>query len=420
MSPTFRSLSNPNYRRYAAGGVLSNTGTWMQRIAQDWLVLELTGGNGVALGIAIGLQFLPFLILSPVAGLVADRVPKLRLLQVTNLAMAIPAFILGILAVTGLAEVWHVLVLAAVLGTVAAFDAPARQAFVPELVGHDDLPNAVGLNSASFNAARVVGPAVAGVMIAALGGGASATGWVMLINAVTYAAPILALRSIDSSLLDTPVVKPREPKMIRDGVRYVRSRPDLMLILAVVFFAGTFGLNFQMTSALMATQVFGKGATEFGLLGTFLAIGSLSGALLAARRQVIRQRMVVGAAVAFGVANIVAGLMPTYASYAAVTPLIGITALTMITSANAYIQINTDPGMRGRVVALYLMIFMGGTPLGAPIVGWVGETFGARWTLIGGGALTIIGVLLSAALFLRSQPRMSQAEATVDVLTPAR
>ena len=305
---------------------------------------ELTDGNGIALGIAIGLQFLPFLILSPVAGLVADRVPKVRLLQVTNFAMAVPALILGLLAVTGTAEVWQVLVLAAVLGTAAAFDAPARQAFVPELVDRDDLPNAVGLNSASFNAARVVGPAVAGVMIAALGGGAAATGWVMLINAVTYAAPILALRSIDPSRLDTPVVKPREPQMIRIGVRYVRSRPDLMLILAVVFFAGTFGLNFQMTSALMATQVFGKGPTEFGLLGTFMAVGSLTGALLAARRQVIRQRMVVGAALLFGVADIAAGLMPTYAAYAAITPLIGITALTMITSANAYIQ--TEHGRR--------------------------------------------------------------------------
>ena len=402
------------------GGVLSNTGTWMQRVAQDWLVLQLTDGNGIALGIAIGLQFLPFLILSPVAGLVADRVPKVRLLQVTNLAMAVPALILGLLAVTGTAEVWQVLVLAAVLGTAAAFDAPARQAFVPELVDRDDLPNAVGLNSASFNAARVVGPAVAGFMIAALGGGAAATGWVMLINAVTYAAPILALRSIDPTRLDTPVVKPREPQMIRMGVRYVRSRPDLMLILAVVFFAGTFGLNFQMTSALMATQVFGKGPTEFGLLGTFMAVGSLTGALLAARREVIRQRLVVGAALLFGVADIAAGLMPTYAAYAAITPLIGITALTMITSANAYIQLNTDAGMRGRVVALYLMIFMGGTPLGAPFVGWVGETFGARWTLIGGGALTIIGVLVSAALFLRSQPREAEAATSLDVLTPAR
>jgi MFS family permease len=421
MSPTFRALHNSNYRRYAAGGVLSNTGTWMQRVAQDWLVLELTGGNGIALGVAIGLQFLPFLLLSPVAGLVADRTSKVRLLQVTNLAMAAPALVLGVLAVTGTAEVWHVLVLAAMLGTAATFDAPARQAFVPELVDRDDLPNAVGLNSASFNAARVVGPAVAGVMIAMLGGGATATGWVMLINAFTYIAPIIALRSINVDRLDTPTISAREPRMIREGVRYVRSRPDLLLILAVVFFAGTFGLNFQMTSALMATEVFGKGATEFGLLGTFMAVGSLTGALLAARRTVIRQRLVVGAALAFGATDIAAGLMPTYATYALVTPLIGITALTMITSANAYIQLNTDAGMRGRVVALYLMIFMGGTPLGAPVVGWVGETFGARWTLIGGGALTILGVLVSAALFLRSRSnRESGPPERVDVLTAVR
>jgi MFS family permease len=417
----FKSLANPNYRRYAAGGVLSNTGTWMQRVAADWLVLELTGGSGIVLGVVIGLQFLPFLMLSPVAGLVADRVPKVRLLQATNVAMALPALVLGILAVTGLAEVWHVVVLAAVLGCAAAFDAPARQAFVPELVDRDDLPNAVGLNSASFNAARVVGPAVAGVMIAALGGGATATGWVMLINAATYVAPVLALRTIDASRLDTPTITPREPRMIRVGVRYVRSRPDLMLILAVVFFAGTFGLNFQMTSALMATQVFGKGPTEFGLLGTFLAIGSLTGALLAARRRRIRQRLVVGAALAFGVANMVAGVMPTYVAYAAITPLMGITALTMITSANAFIQLNTDAGMRGRVGALYLMIFMGGTPLGAPVVGWVAETFGARWTLIGGGALTILGVLLSVALFLRSRSRdLVASPQGADVLTPVR
>jgi MFS family permease len=194
VSPTFKALGNPNYRRYAVGGVLSNTGTWMQRVAQDWLVLELTGGNGIALGVAIGLQFLPFLVLSPVAGLVADRTSKHRLLQVTNVAMAVPALVLGLLAVTGTAQLWHVLVLAAILGIAATFDAPARQAFVPELVDRDDLPNAVGLNSASFNAARVVGPAVAGFMIAMLGGGATATGWVMLINAVTYIAPILASR----------------------------------------------------------------------------------------------------------------------------------------------------------------------------------------------------------------------------------
>ncbi|HET7193903.1 MAG TPA: MFS transporter, partial [Nocardioides sp.] len=259
MSPTFRSLANPNYRRYAVGGVVSNVGTWMQRVAQDWLVLQLTDYSGAAIGITTGLQFLPFLLLSPVAGLVADRIPKRRLLQLTNLGMAVPALLLGILAVTGTAEIWHVYVLALALGTAAAFDAPARQSFVSEIVGPDDLTNAVGLNSASFNAARIVGPAVAGVLIAALGGGAVATGWVILANGVSYAAPILTLRRLDPAALRTPKPMGREPGQIRAGLAYVRQRPDLMLILTIVFFTGTFGLNFQITSALMATQVFGKG-----------------------------------------------------------------------------------------------------------------------------------------------------------------
>jgi MFS family permease len=191
--------------------------------------------------------------------------------------------------------------------------------------------------------------------------------------------------------------------MIRDGLRYIRSRPDVMMILAIVFFAGTFGLNFQMTSALMATEVFGKGASEYGILGTTMAVGSLSGALLAARRGVVRHRLVIGAAVAFGVAEMVAGVLPTYLAFALWTPVIGITALTMITAANTTIQLSVSPELRGRVMALYMMIFMGGTPLGSPVVGWVGETFGARWTLIGGGAMTILGTLLAAAVFSRTQ-----------------
>ena len=298
MSPTFRSLHNPNYRRYAAGGVVSNTGTWMQRVAQDWMVLQLTG-SGAAIGLTTGLQFLPFLLLSPVAGLVADRIPKRRLLQLTNIGMAAPALVLGLLAVTGLAQSWHVYVLALVLGVASAFDAPARQSFVSELVDGDDLTNAVGLNSASFNAARLVGPAVAGVLIAALGGGVVATGWVILLNAVSYVAPVLSLRSLDARMLHTPDLVRREPGQIRAGLRYVRGRPDLMLVLAIVFFAGTFGLNFQLTSALMATEVFGKGATEYGLLGTFMAVGSLTGSLLAARRVRVRQRLIVVAALTF-------------------------------------------------------------------------------------------------------------------------
>lgn len=403
MSPTFRALSNRNYRLYAAGGVVSNTGTWMQRIAQDWLVLQLTNNSGTALGITTGLQFLPILLLSPYAGLIADRFPKRRLLQVTQLMMAGPALLLGVLAVTGLVQTWHVYALAFIFGVGTAFDAPARQSFVSEMVGKEDLTNAVGLNSASFNLARIIGPALAGFMIAGLGGGAQATGWVIGINALSYAAVVLALQRMRPEDLDTPEAQAREKGMIRDGLRYIRSRPDIMMILAIVFFAGTFGLNFQMTSALMATEVFGKGASEYGILGTTMAVGSLSGALLAARRGVVRHRLVILSALAFGGSVVVGGLMPSYVAFALWTPVIGITALTMITAANTTIQMTTAPHLRGRVMALYMMIFMGGTPVGAPIVGWIGESFGARWTLIGGGGITVLGTLLAIAVFSRTQ-----------------
>ncbi len=399
MSPTFRSLANSNYRRYAAGGVVSNVGTWMQRVAQDWLVLQLTDFSGAAIGITTGLQFLPFLLLSPLAGLAADRIPKRRLLQMTNLGMALPALILGLLAVTGTAQIWHVYVLAFVLGTAAAFDAPARQSFVSEIVDKDDLTNAVGLNSASFNAARIVGPALAGVLIAALGGGAVATGWVILVNAISYAAPIMTLRSLDESALRSPKPMARAPGQILAGVAYVRGRPDLLLVLAIVFFTGTFGLNFQITSALMATQVFDKGVTEYGLLGTFMAVGSLTGSLVAASRKHVRQRLVIGAALTFAVVEIASGLMPSYLTFALMTPLVGLSALTLITAANAFMQLHTDEGMRGRVMALYMMIFIGGTPLGAPLIGWVGEEFGARWTLILGGLVTALGVGVASLWF---------------------
>jgi len=409
VSSTFHSLHNLNYRRYAAGGLVSNVGTWMQRVAQDWLVLLLTGGSGAALGLVTGLQFLPFLVLSPFAGLIADRIPKRRLLQATNIGMAVPAILLGVLALTGVAEIWHVYVLALLLGVASAFDAPARQSFVSELVGPDDVTNAVGLNSASFNAARILWPALAGLTIAALGSGVDATGWVILANGLSYAAPIYMLSRLDTDGLTPTAPLAREPGQIRAGIAYVRGRPDLLLILGIVFFTGTFGLNFQMTSALMATQVFDKGAREYGVLGTIMAVGSLAGALVAARRTRVRHRLVIGAAVAFGVVEIAAGLMPSYLTYALICPLLGLCALTMITSANAFVQLHTEPAMRGRVMALYMMIFIGGTPFGSPFIGWIGEMFGARWTLIVGGALTILGTALASALYLRSRQRYADA-----------
>ncbi|MDQ6642091.1 MAG: MFS transporter [Actinomycetota bacterium] len=404
MSPTFRALHNRNYRLYATGGVVSNTGTWMQRIAQDWLVLQLHHGSaaqaGTALGITTGLQFLPMLLFSAYAGVLADRFPKRRLLAVTQAFMAASSLVLGLLAVTGVVQPWMVFALAFVFGTGAAFDAPTRQSFVSEMVHPDDLANAVGLNSASFNLARIVGPALSGLLIGLLGGGIQATGLVILLNGISYGFVILALRQMRAADLTPTELVVRGKGQLREGLHYVRGRRDIMLILAVVFFAGTFGMNFQLTSALMATQTFHKGAGEFGILGTTMALGSFAGALLGARRSARpRVKLVVAAGLAFGVIEIGSGLMPSYLWFALSTPLLGFSVLTMINAANTSVQLGTMPAMRGRVMALYMMIFQGGTPAGAPIVGWVGGTFGARWTLLGGGALTIIGILVAVVVF---------------------
>ena len=395
MSPTFRAFKVRNFRLYASGAIISNIGTWMQRVAQDWLVLELTH-SGTALGIVTGLQFLPALLISPYAGLIADRFAKRRVLTMTQLAMGTVALVLGTLTVTGVVETWQVYVLAFVFGLGTAFDAPTRQSFVVEMVGKDELSNAVGLNSASFNAARLIGPALAGLLIHWIG-----TGPVIILNGISYAAVILSLYLMRPDELHSPKLAGREKGMIRDGMRYLWRRPDLMMVLTAVFFAGTFGLNFQMTAALMATQAFHKGAGEYGILGSILAIGSLAGALLAARRVRTRARLVIGAGLAFGVMVLISGLMPTYLSYALVLPLVGFTALTMLTSANATMQLGIEPTMRGRVMALYMTVLMGGTPIGSPFIGWVGQTFGARWSLIVGGALTVLGTLGSVLYFSR-------------------
>lgn len=419
MSPTFRALRVRNYRLYALGGVVSNTGTWMQRVAQDWLVLTLHHGSAAeastALGITTALQFLPILLLSPYAGLVADRMAKRRLLQLTQAWMGVTALLLATLALAGVVEPWMVFVIAFAFGTGAAFDAPARQSFVSEMVDADDLSNAVGLNSASFNLGRVVGPALSGVLIAALGSGVRATGAVILLNGLSYLAVIGALRLMRVSELIPIERAPRGKGMIRDGVRYVRSRPDLMMVLVAGFFAGTFGMNFQMTSALMATQVFDKGPGEYGVLGSTMALGSLTAALLGARR-VARPRpnWVIVAGLAFGTIEIALGLMPSYLTFAICTPLLGLSLLTMLNSANTTVQLSVDPMMRGRVMALYMMVVMGGTPIGAPIVGWVGAEFGARWTLIGGGAMSVLGVLLAFALFGPVADRRSRGGALVE------
>jgi MFS family permease len=398
---TFAALALPNYRIFAAGALVSNVGTWMQRVAQDWLVLDLSGGSGVAVGITTALQFVGMLVLSAYAGLIADRFDRRRILMVTQTWLALCAAALGLLAITGLAETWHVYVIAFLFGLGTAFDNPARQAFVYELVGPERLPNAIGLNSATFHAARIVGPAVAGFMIAGFG-----TGWAILSNAVTYLAFMLALRLLDPWRLRLEPRTERSGGQIREGFAYVRRHRHILLAFGVVLSVGSFGMNFQLTSALMAQQEFGLGAKEYGLLGTFVAVGSLTGALLAARRtRAPSGRFLVGMALAFGAIEVVAGLMPTYATFAAVLPVMGLACLLTLTAANASVQLRVDPALRGRVMALYATVLLGGTPIGAPIIGWVGEAFGPRWTLIGGGALTMVGVALTALLLARAAER---------------
>jgi len=389
---------------------VSNTGTWMQRVAQDWLVLSLPGTGGTELGITTGLQFLPVLLLAPYAGVVADRFPKRLLLQLTQLSMAVSSLLLGLIAVSGHAEVWMVYALSFAFGIGSAFDAPTRQSFVSEMVGRDDLTNAVGLNAASFNVARLMGPALAGLLIGLLGDGARASGWVILLNGVSYFAVIWQLRRMDERLLHTPEPRGRAPGQLREGLRYVRSQPKMVMILVLVFFAGTFGMNFQITSALMATQEFGKGAGEFGVLGSVLAVGSLSGALLAARRPRIRVRLLVLAATGFGIAEIVASVMPTYLAFACFAPVIGFCTITLLNSANATMQMESDPALRGRVMALYMTVVQGGTPIGSPVIGWIGEHLGARWTLSIGGALVLGGVALAVLVLHRMERRAAEVE----------
>lgn len=392
MSPTFSSLDVRNYRIYAAGALISNIGTWMGRVAQDWLVLtELTDHSSSALGIVTGLQFLPFLLLAPWAGMIADRYPKRRILAITQTSLALSSLVLGLLVVTGTAELWMVYAIALFTGIATAVDNPARQTFVSEMVPRDRLANAVSLNSASFNAGRLVGPGVAGLTIAAFG-----TGWTLLLNTTTFVAVLLALALMRTSELRPAPALVRGKGAIREGVAYVRSRPDIQLVMLLVFVLGTFGMNFQITTALMATKEFGKGPQEYGLLGSIMAIGSLTAALLSARRARPRLRVLLVALVGFTISSGLAAMAPSYLLFALALVPVGLAALTALTTANAMVQLTVDPAMRGRVMALYMAIFMGGTPLGAPVIGWIGDVWGPRWTIaIGTIAVGITLVVVS-------------------------
>gem|GEM_PF-19891 len=404
MSPTFRSLRVRNYRRYATGQLLANTGVWMQRVAQDWLVLDLTNGSPMALGLTVGLQFLPMLLFGLWGGGLADRFRRRQMLLVTSTALGALALLLGTIAISGLVTVPLVMFFAFAVGAVAAIDAPTRQAFVSEMVEREDLPNAVALSTASFNLGRVFGPAVAGLLIAAVG-----SGWVFIINALGYVAVIIALRGINIADLKMPELPSADRGNLREGLRYVKARPELVMVLAIAFFVGTFGLNFQLTIASMTTVEFGLGPAQFGLASTVLALGSLAGSLAAARRGPPRLRLIVLAAVAFGAAAVTVSLMPTYVAFLVALPLVGMGALTLINATQSYLQLGVEPHVRGRVMGIYTLLFLGGTPLGSPLVGWVAENVGPRWSIALGGIVSAFAALVVAALRMRSQGLAVQA-----------
>jgi len=377
---TFRSLRGFNYRLYAGGALVSNVGTWMQRIAQDWLVLtQLTNHNATAVGIVMSLQFGPQIFLMPITGWAADTFDRRKILLLTQGAMGLLALGLGLLTLHGMARLEHVYLFALLLGCVAAFDAPVRQAFVSELVGEDDLSNAVALNSSSFNAGRLIGPAVAGLLIPLLG-----TGGVFLVNSVSFAAVLAALSCLRVHELRAPLRGPRG--RLLDGFRYVWTRPDLKAMLLMMFLISTFGLNFPIFISKMAVDVFHVGADQFGLLSSMMAIGSVTGALLSASRARPRPELLWAGAGLFGLGCALAALMPAYTLFALSLILIGVCAQTFTTTVNGCVQLGTDPAVRGRVMAILLATAWGGTPIGAPLVGWVADHLGPRWALGVGAA----------------------------------
>jgi MFS family permease len=387
---TFRSLNGFNYRVWAGGAIVSNIGTWMQRTAQDWLVLtQLTHNNATAVGIVMALQFGPQLLLLPVTGFAADHLDRRKLLLATQGSMGALALGLGTLTVSGFVQLWHVYVFAFLLGCVTAFDSPTRQTFVAELVGDADLSNAVALNSTSFNAGRMIGPAVAGLLIAAVG-----SGWAFLINAASFIAVLCALGFLRTSELHLKSKAIRAPGSLIEGVRYVGRRPDLKAILLMLFLIGTFGLNFPIFISTMAVSVFHAGAGQYGLLTSVMAIGSIMGALLSARRAKPRIALLLAGAAIFGLGTAVAALMPNYGLFGVSLIVVGVSAQTFTTTANSAMQLSTEPVMRGRVMAIFFAIALGCTPIGAPLVGWVADTFGPRWALGVGGASGVAAALV--------------------------
>lgn len=394
---TFRSLRVRNYRLFFSGQLVSVSGTWMQTVAQNWLVLNLTG-SGLDLGVTVALQFLPMLLFGMWGGVIADRFDKRRVLIAAQAAAGILALVLWALVTADVVQLWMVEVLAFLLGLVQAVDMPTRQSFVTEMVGPDELPNAVGLNSAMFNAGRLIGPALAGVVISTAG-----VGLAFLINAGSYVPVMFALAAMRPAELhrdDGPdgFGTARGPGQIRDGLRYVWSHRQLRSTLLLVAVVGLFGLNFQVVLPLLARYTFDGGPRLYGALAGAMALGSLLGALVAAGRAQPSRSLLVGSGASFGALVMASAAAPTPVTAGALLLAAGVAVMLFLATANVTLQLNSAPAMRGRVMALYGLVFLGSTPLGGPLLGWMSGTWGARSGLVAGGAASLVASLGAAAV----------------------
>lgn len=403
-SPTgaFRALSSFNYRIWITGTFVSNIGTWMQRVAQDWLVLtQLTHHDASALGLVMALQFLPQFLFLPWIGPAADRFDPRKMIMITQAVLGLLALVLGILTITGHIQLWHVYVFAFLFGSAAAVDAPVRQTFLADLVQEQHLSNAVALNSTSFNAARMIGPAIAGILIAKTG-----IGWAFVFNGVSFVAVLLSMAGLRG-------LAPHQSNKVQGkgdfiaGCRYVWQRGDLRINMLMLLIIGTFGLNFPIYISTMAVRIFHSDSQQFGLLSSIMAVGTISGALLAAQREKPAFGSMATSTMLFGVGCALAAISPGYWWFAACLVIIGIAALTFINTSNALMQLTVDRTMRGRVMALRVAVALGGTPIGAPITGWIADHLGPRWGL-GVGATAGFLAAAMALIYVRLHSTSNQ------------
>ncbi len=403
LARTFSSLKVRNYRIFFIGQSISLTGTWIQRVAQAWLVLDLTG-SGTAVGLVTALQFVPLLVLAPLGGVIADRVNKRKMLMVTQSMAALSGATLGAVVLTGVVELWMVYLLAFALGVAGSIDNPTRQTFVLDMVGRDQLTNALALNSSLINAARIVGPAIAGVLIITIG-----IGWCFVLNAVSYLAVIVALNLMRVEDLDSAPIQPRKAGQLREGFRYVRSTPAVLTPILMMAVAGTFAYEYQVVLPLLARFTFDGDAQTYAIMTSAMGVGAVAGGLYTASRQTRPAVTLARIAGLLGVIQVLAALAPNLVMSLVTLVVLGAVGVSFIALGNSTLQLTAAPEMRGRVMGLWAVAFLGTTPFGAPIMGWIGEHVGPRWALGLGG----LSVLLAAAFSVRSLSRVDLAAATV-------